>query len=72
MRYLIEWHEAIWDEWNDSWKLYPIGEVHREVFEDECEFNARITELENYENGLITDVIIDGLYTCELHKITSR
>lgn len=72
IRFLIEWYEAVWDEFYDDWELRPIGEIHREVFEDECEFLYRLTELENYENGEITDVIIDGIYTCELHKNTSR
>lgn len=72
MRYLIEWYEAIWDEFNDYWELRSIGEIHREVFDDVCEFNNRLTELSHYENGNITDVIIDGIYTCEIHRITGR
>lgn len=72
IRYLIEWHEAVQDERNDNWFLIPVGEVHREIFDDECKFNERLTQLQNYKNGVIEDVIIDGIYTCELQRITSR
>ena len=72
IRYLIEWHEAMYDERDDLWFLMPVGEIHRDVFEDECEFNQRLTDLENYKNGCIEDVIIDGIYTCELHRVTNR
>lgn len=48
-----------------------------EFFLDECEFNDRITQLNNgyfedLDGSIYDGVDIDDLYWCELHRITSR
>lgn len=66
-RYVIEWEEAVLDD--DHYDLIGYGETHRKMFADECKFNSRLSEL---EDRMYKDVIILGIYTCELQRITSR
>lgn len=69
LRYLIEWQPATYEEWDDEWQLVPCGEIIREIFDDECEFFRRVSEL---EKDLDVNVIICGIYTCEITKITRK
>lgn len=72
IRYVIEWKDAIWDEdGRDTWRLFEVGEMHREIFEDETRFNYRITQLKEMEDDLCWThtAKICGVYTCELQPI---
>lgn len=69
-KYLIEWRYVAYEEWDDKWAVSPFGEIHNEIFEDECEFNKRYRELTDLE--IYHEVIIDGCYTCELTRITDK
>jgi len=75
--YVIRYSPYIWDE-NAKDEMYHLHyNTIDEFFMDETEFNARITELENDhyvdpDGSVCDDVDIDGIYWCELHRITSR
>ena len=69
--YIIRYSPYTWEEMND--KMYHANvEQINELYTDETEFNARITELENFYSNIYDGVDIDGLYWCEMHRITSR
>ena len=68
-RYVIEWKNIIWDEGsNDNWRQFETGRINREIFENEGEFNHRLTELDSriYDD---MDVKICRVYTCELQPV---
>lgn len=78
-RYLIEyWYGNYEEDSNDSFYLCRATNILREIFEDESEFNNRLSELQYLYNDFIYDGVkyegceIYGIYTCDLTPVTSR
>ena len=74
--YLIRYSPYILEE-NAKGEYYHYHhEQIEEFFSDEIEFNTRVTELEHTYSRDLAQIYdgfdIDGLYWCEIHRITSR
>ena len=72
--YLIKFVPYVIEE-NSEGEMYHLQfNVINEFFEDECEFNERVTQLSNGYFEDLDGAIYDGidiidLYSCELHRI---
>lgn len=72
--YLIKFAPYIIEE-NSKGELYHLQfNIVDEFFEDECEFNERVTQLSNgywedLDGAIYDGVDIIDLYSCELHRI---
>ena len=72
--YLIRYCPYIWEE-NAEGEMYRLRfNIINEFFEDECEFNERVTQLSNgywedLDGSIYDGVDIVDMYTCDLHRI---
>ena len=68
--YLIVYRPYTWEENAKDEMYHAHGEQVAEFFFDDTKFNERLTELQSYSSYWEDGIDIDGIYTCELHKIT--
>ena len=66
IRYAIEYYDMLFEEIGDDQWGWIRGKLNTEYFEDECDFNKRVTDIEAYYD----DYEITGLYVGEFRKIT--
>lgn len=75
--YLVRYSPYILEENAEGEYYHSHYEQIEEFFSDEIEFNTRVTELEHaytraLNQSMYDGIDIDGIYWCELHRITSR